>query len=222
MSWTPHPPSGEKNAGAKNFSPLQCHHSAKMSFNPEIHRRRSIRLIGYDYTSAGAYFITICASGKECLFGAVENGQMRLNDAGHIAEQCWRDIPLHFPHAALDEFAVMPNHVHGIVVLDHFRIGTACRAPTKMATTEQFGRPVAGSISTVVRSFKSAVTHHRNKLHGTIGEKIWQRNFYEHIIRNETELNGIREYIQNNPAQWELDDLHVLLQAESASTCPPA
>ena len=182
-----------------------------MSFNPEIHRRRSIRLPGYDYTSAGAYFITICASGKECLFGAVENGQMRLNDAGQIAAQCWHDIPLHFPHAELDEWVVMPNHVHGIVVLDHCRRGTACRAPTAMATAEQFGRPVAGSISTVVRSFKSAVTHHLNKLHGAVGEKIWQRNFYEHIIRNETELHGIREYIQNNPAKWELDDLHVAI-----------
>ncbi|MGR0481861.1 MAG: hypothetical protein ACTFAL_10800 [Candidatus Electronema sp. V4] len=85
--------------------------------------RRSIRLPGYDYTSAGAYFITICASGKECLFGAVENGQMRLNDAGQIAAKCWHDIPLHFPHAELDECVVMPNHVHGIVMIDDGKVG---------------------------------------------------------------------------------------------------
>ncbi len=98
-----------------------------MSFNPKIHHRRSIRLPDYDYTSAGAYFITICASGKECLFGAVENGQIRLNDAERIAAQCWRDIPLHFPHAALDEFVVMPNHVHGIIMIDDGKVDTVVR-----------------------------------------------------------------------------------------------
>jgi REP element-mobilizing transposase RayT len=174
-----------------------------MPFNPDIHHRRSIRLPGYDYTTHGAYFITVCAKERQCLFGVVENGQMRMNEAGRVAEQCWNDIPAHFPHAVLDEMVVMPNHVHGIVWINGR--GTACRTPTM----EQFGQPVSGSISTIVRSFKSAVTKHINELHGVSGNTIWQRNFYERIIRNETELNGIREYIRSNPALWATDDLHV-------------
>ncbi len=172
----------------------------KMSFNSKIHRRRSIRLPGYDYTSAGVYFITICASGKECLFGVVENGQMRLNDAGRIAAQCWHDIPLHFPHAELDEWVVMPNHVHGIVMIDDGKVGAKNFSPL---------HGTSKTISSIVRGFKIGVTKwmRQNKsIH-----QVWQRNFYEHIIRNETELHGIREYIQNNPAKWELDELHVAI-----------
>jgi REP element-mobilizing transposase RayT len=178
-----------------------------MTFNPDIHHRRSIRLPGYDYTSAGAYFITICTHNRQCLFGAIDNGQMGMNEVGRIAEQCWYEIPAHFPHAALDAMAVMPNHVHGIIWINGR--DTACRVPTM----EQFGKPVSGSVSTMIRSFKSAVTKHINLLRGT---PVWQRNFYERIIRDENELNGIRDYIQNNPAQWEQDDLHPLL-SHSAS-----
>lgn len=174
-----------------------------MPFNPDIHHRRSLRLLGYDYTSAGAYFVTICTQRKECLFGEIADGVMRLNEAGRVAEQCWREIPTHFPHTELDEWVVMPNHVHGIIWINGR--DTACRVPTM----EQFGKPVSGSVSTIIRSFKSAVTKHINILHNTPGENIWQRNFYERIIRDEAELNGIREYIHSNPALWETDDLHV-------------
>jgi putative transposase len=190
---------------------LLLYATANMSFNPELHRRRSIRLPGYDYTSTGAYFITICTSGKECLFGMVENGQMRINDAGRIVAQCWLDIPLHFPHAILDECVVMPNHVHGIVMIDDGKVGAKNFSPL---------RGTSKTIGSIVRGFKIGVTKWMRQ--NTSIHQVWQRNFYEHIIRNETELNGIREYIQNNPARWELDDLHVFLQAESASTCPPA
>jgi len=88
-----------------------------MKYNPDIHHRRSIRLRDYDYSQAGAYFITICAHNRECLFGEIADGAMRLNAAGEIAMQCWQEIPLHFPHSALDEWVIMPNHLHGIVVL---------------------------------------------------------------------------------------------------------
>ncbi|MCP9448033.1 MAG: hypothetical protein NNA22_10760, partial [Nitrospira sp.] len=132
----------------------------QMRNNPYGHgmpcpNRRSIRLKGYDYSQAGAYFVTVCTQDRTCLFGDVADGEMRLNDAGGIARQCWFDIPAHFPNASLDEFIVMPNHVHGIIVVDGR--GTACRAPT-----EQFGRPVTGSIPTIIRSFKSAVTKQIN------------------------------------------------------------
>ncbi|MFZ0612076.1 MAG: hypothetical protein WAM73_07560 [Desulfobacterales bacterium] len=116
-------------------------------------RRRSIRLRGYDYSRAGAYFVTICTRNQECLFGDIADEKMQLNGAGHAAAQCWHVIPDHFPYAELDAFVVMPSHIHGIVVIANGR-GTACRAPTM----EQFGRPVSGSIPTVIRSFKSAAT----------------------------------------------------------------
>ena len=166
--------------------------------NPD---RRSIRLQGYDYSQAGAYAVTICTHNRDCLFGEIAGGKMVLNHAGHAALQCWQAIPDHFPHAELDAFVMMPNHVHGIVVIADRR-GTACRAPTQV---EQFGHPVAGSIPTVIRSFKSAVTKRINEIRNTPGAKVWQRNYYEHIIRDEGELKRMREYITNNPVQWELD-----------------
>ncbi len=89
-----------------------------MKYDPQKHHRRSIRLKGYDYSQAGAYFVTICTQNRECLFGDIVDGEMMLNDAGQMVEQCWYDIPLHFPHAGLDEFVVMPNHIHGIVVIN--------------------------------------------------------------------------------------------------------
>ena len=97
--------------GAKNFSPLQD------GAIPPQRNRRSIRLQGYDYSQAGAYFVAFCTHNRECLFGEIVNGEMRLNDAGNIAGQCWDDIPIHFPHVDRDECVVMPNHIHGIVVI---------------------------------------------------------------------------------------------------------
>lgn len=170
--------------------------------NPERHHRRSIRLSGYDYTRAGAYFVTICTWGRACLFGNVIDETMQLNDVGRAVLMCWEQIPRHFPRVELDEFVVMPNHVHGILVLavDTDR-GTACRAPTM----ERFGKPVARSLPTIVRSFKSAASKRVNELVGVSGAPIWQRNYHEHIIRNEQALNAIRQYIQDNPSQWALD-----------------
>lgn len=110
-----------------------------MPFNRDIHRRRSIRLPGYDYTSAGAYFITICTQNRQCLFGAIDNGQMRMNEAGRIAEQCWREIPAHFPHTELDELVVMPNHVHGIVWIHGGDVGAErFFAPTRHIKDDWF------------------------------------------------------------------------------------
>ena len=165
--------------------------------------RRSIRLQGYDYSQGGAYFLTICTLKRECLFGEIVEEEILLNDWGQVTQRCWHDIPAHFPQVELDAFVVMPNHIHGIMVIDK---GTACRAPTG----EQFGRPVPGSIPTIVRSFKAAVTKGINAYRQTPGEKLWQRNYWEHIIRNDREMNHIREYVQNNSAQWETDKLHPL------------
>ena len=168
-----------------------------VAFDPDRHHRRSIRLPAFDYASPGAYFVTVCTYGRRRLFGEVAAGEMRLNPFGLVAEECWRAIPDHFGHVALDAFVVMPNHIHGIIVLVEARHA----APRQ----EFFGKPVAGSISTIVRSFKSAATRCINEMQGAPGAAIWQRNYYEHIIRDETDWSRIREYIQMNPARWQED-----------------
>lgn len=162
--------------------------------------RRSIRLKGHDYSQPGYYFITICTQNRRCQFGRMVNAAFVMNDVGQVVQQCWNDIPLHFPHMKLDVFVVMPNHIHGILLIVH--------RPADSMGTEQFGKPVPGSISTIIRSFKSAVTRHINNLRQTPGARLWQRNYWEHIVRNENELNRIREYIVRNPQNWEMDRLN--------------
>lgn len=169
-----------------------------MKYVPGRFYRRSIRLKGYDYSRAGSYFVTICTQNRECLFGEIKDGAMSLNNAGQIVAEEWMKSADIRNGIELDEFVVMPNHLHGIIVICK---GTARRAPT----AEQFGAPVAGSLPTIIRSFKSAIAKRVNKMRQTPGAKLWQRNYYEHIIRNENELHGIRQYIVNNPSKWGYD-----------------
>jgi len=165
--------------------------------------RRSLRLQDHDYSQAGAYFVTICTQKKACILGEITNGEMRLNKFGNIVKKCLIEIAGHFSNAEIDAFVVMPNHTHGIVsIVDNCR-GTACRAPTEMI--ERFGKPTACSLPTIVRSFKSAATKRINASRKTPGAPIWQRNYYEHIIRNEADLNEIRQYILDNPVKWDVD-----------------
>ncbi|MEH2416685.1 transposase [Nostoc sp.] len=169
-----------------------------MSYNPQIHHRRSIRLKDYDYTQEGAYFITICTKHRQCIFGDIKQGQMKLNFIGTIACEYWKEISQHFPHIQLDVFVIMPNHIHGILWISH----------TIMRENEprKYGKMVAGSIPCVIRSYKSAVTKKINEICNQKGiSSVWQINFYEHINRNEQSLEEIRKYIINNPLQWEND-----------------
>ncbi len=156
--------------------------------------RRSIRLPGYDYSSPGAYFVTICTFRRACLFGEISGGEMHLSPLGKVAKQEWLRLPARFPLIQLDDFVVMPNHEHGIIVIQDTGPGTLIR--------EGFGHPVAHSLATIVRSYKAAVT-----LKANIPNRIWQDNFWERIIRGESELNAIRQYIQTNPASWPEDRL---------------
>lgn len=173
-----------------------------MPYDPEKHHRRSIRLKGYDYTQPGTYHITLCTKARQCLFGDVVKGEMRLNSLGYIAFTCWQAIPNHFPHVELDAFVIMPNHLHGILVITDAIVGTQqCCVPT----VEQFGKPVAGSIPTVIRSYKGAVSKCINVICNTKSISIWQRNYYEHISRDQQSLGNIRQYILENPARWEDD-----------------
>jgi len=182
-----------------------------MKYNPEIHHRRSIRLKGYDYTQPGAYFVTFCAYQRLHLFGEVVNGEVILNGRGKIARDEWFKTAELRPYVKLyeDEFVIMPNHGHGIIwIVDEVDEGRPVgirrrRIPTD--NIEKFGKPVKGSIPTIVRAYKSAVTYAVNKLENQRGAVLWQKNYYEHIIRNERELNNITQYIRNNPLNWQLD-----------------
>ena len=185
-----------------------------MPYDPEQHDRRSIRLPEYDYGQPGAYFITVCTQGRMCLFGDVVRGRMRLNAHGRIVAEEWHRTERIRDHVALDAFVVMPNHVHGIIGITvdpdghgpNERRGTARRAPT--GTNRRFGQPRPGSLPTIVRAFKSAATRRINQHRGTPGASVWQRNYYEHIVRGRRDLERIRRYIRTNPARWHRDRNH--------------
>lgn len=238
-----------------------------MIYNPDIHHRRSIRLKEFDYSSVGAYFVTVCVQGRECLFGEIRDGKMGLNDAGRMVNQWWLKLPEKFPHAALDEYVIMPNHFHGIIFLNHCindigRRGEPCVRPDfhvrhrhdvlpdfhvqpgldvlpdthpekdgikntgdhkNVGDNQKAGdhpnrgdhkdRPYGthiDSLGRVVQAFKSLTTveyirgvKERNwpPFHG----RLWQRNYYERVIRSDAEISAIREYICFNPSKWSSD-----------------
>src|SRR4030042_7139704 len=150
-------------------------------YHPDIHRRRSIRLKHYDYSSAGAYFVTIGTKNRECLFGEVSDGQIVLIDAGRVADKCWYDIAAHFSHVELDACIIMPNHVHGIITI----VGAGLALPK----SNQGAASSAPTLGDIIRVFKSISSIKVNGILGRTGISLWQRNYYEHIIRNDVELN---------------------------------
>ena len=175
-----------------------------MAYDPTHPKRQSIRLSGYDYSSPGAYFITICTHRHECLFGNIVAGKMGLNDAGRTDQACWNEIPDHFPQVSLDAFVVMPNHVHGIFFIVEAPIVRA--KDLSPLQTAQRPRGTSKTIGSVIRGFKIGVTKWVRK--NTAIRKVWQRNYWEHIVRSEPKLNGLREYIRSNPVRWTLDRLY--------------
>jgi putative transposase len=181
-------------------------------FDPGKHHRRSIRLPNYDYSQPGAYYVTIVTWHRECLFGEVRDKEMVLSRFGLVATQQWEKLPKRFPNTDLGAFVIMPNHMHGIIIIDAGR-GTAGNRddlhgePARRAPTyEQFQNPVKGSIPTMIRSYKSAVSYRINLIRGTQDVPVWQRNYYEHIIRNERDLQSKTDYINANPLLWSQDD----------------
>ncbi|NOX25421.1 MAG: transposase [Deltaproteobacteria bacterium] len=164
-----------------------------MKCDLEKHNRRVIRLPGYDYSNAGAYFVTICTWDKECWFGKIIDGEMVLNKAGIMVENVWNDLLNHYSHMQLDQSTIMPNHFHGIIML-HDDV-----TPAPAASPKRHGLPE------IIRGFKTFAARRINEMRHTQGTKLWQRNYYEHIVRNENELHDIRKYIQENPLKWELD-----------------
>lgn len=166
------------------------------NYNPDKHHRRSIRLEGYDYSQEGLYFITICCQDRASLFGMVQNNEMVLNEAGKIASQCWEAIPEHFLNVILHEYVIMPNHVHGILEI----INAEAKDISSLSSHPKGTSKTVGSI---VRGFKIGVTKWMRQ--NTLVYHVWQRNYYENIIRNDGAYNTISNYIKNNPANWDSD-----------------
>ncbi len=164
------------------------------AYNPAIHHRKSIRLKGYDYAQEGFYFITICCQDRAQLFGKIEGTQLILNECGEIAHKCWLEIPEHFPNVALHDHIIMPNHVHGIIEIkfksNHIEKRVLPRSPSK-------------TVGSIVRGFKIGVTKWMRQ--NTNVYKVWQRNYFDNIIRNEQSFDRISDYIRNNPKKWSED-----------------
>ncbi len=164
----------------------------------------------YDYSQAGAYFVTVCVHARKCLFGEVIDGELQLDDHGKIVTTCWHNLSFHYPAIILDAFVVMPNHVHGIIIL----VGAGSPRPHRELVAEE----VKGgetpplqeiqkklTLGQIIGYFKWQSTKRINELRGIISGQVWQRGYYEHVIRDDQSLNRIREYIATNPQRWHLD-----------------
>ncbi|MBN1294947.1 MAG: transposase [Candidatus Latescibacteria bacterium] len=175
-------------------------------YNPDHHNRRSIRLTGYDYSQTGTYFITICTQDKECLFGELEDNKMVFNHTGRIVKDSWLWLSTQYEYIELDEYVVMPNHLHGILLItDNSMKSThgigSSRGGSRTAPTNARRK----SVGRLVGAFKTISTKHINEIRNTPGLKLWQRNYYEHIIRNDGDLHRVRQYIIDNPMNWNHD-----------------
>ena len=183
-----------------------------MAFDRSKHHRRSIRLKGYDYRQAGLYFVTICVQGGRNLLGDVVEGKMVIDDLGRIVEEEWLRMAELRANVELDTYVVMPNHFHGIVWITSTGLINQTRTLINQTPTDgdpvverEYGKPLAGSLGSIIGVYKAAVTRRVNLLSDTPTGSFWQRNYYEHIIRNEQSLDTIRQYVENNPASWKQD-----------------
>ena len=167
-------------------------------------KRKSLRLNGYDYSQAGAYFVTICAQARKSLFGEVLGDEMYLIEYGRIVKGGWQELPSQYLSTQLDYFTVMPNHVHGII----FLVGAGSPRPEIPSFQVGGGTPPLQQIpnlSAIIGYFKFHSTKRINEIRHTPGAKVWQRGFYDHVIRDDESLNRIRNYIFTNPIRWHLD-----------------
>ncbi|OGR07662.1 MAG: hypothetical protein A2511_16940 [Deltaproteobacteria bacterium RIFOXYD12_FULL_50_9] len=216
-----------------------------MRFDPDLHHRRSIRIKGYDYAEVGAYFVTICSQGREGVFGEIVDSEMQMNEAGRMVEAVWQGLSDRYPQLCIDEFVVMPNHFHGIVVICYQRgkTGPELGMPTQNIGPNFNGRrgepcvrPIChgvdqegeqdnkgehevrpyrsgtgeNTVGRIVQAFKSLTTNAYIRGVKALGwqpfpGRLWQRNYYERIIRNESELHKARQYIVENPMKWDCD-----------------
>jgi len=173
-------------------------------YEPHLHHRRSIRLRGYDYTQDGAYFVTLCTRDRVCLFGDISNGEMRLNKFGRMCAATWTWLGDRYDFVELDVWIVMPNHFHGILVITDGTGGSG-RGGSRTAPTMASAAAKRKPLGRLIGAFKTVCTKRINLMRGTPGAMVWQRNYYEHIIRDEPSMLRIRDYITTNPACWAED-----------------
>ena len=193
-----------------------------MKDDPKIPYRRSIRLKTYDYTHTGAYFVTLCTQDRKCMFGEIVDGEIHLNDVGQAIQWIWNALPERFPNIQLDQYAIMPNHLHGIIILartdyfahqdsyvakvpdrfkQHMQAGAINRAPTKVPSPHQAGAiHCAPTLGEIIRTFKALTTRYLRA--AGVSDFAWQGSYFEHVIRNEDDLDRIQQYIIDNPTHW--------------------
>ncbi len=184
-------------------------------YDPNRHHRRSIRLEGYDYASAGAYFVTLVTQGRECLFGEVKDGEMEENHYGRIVSETWQWLASQYSYVVVDAFTVMPNHLHGILIIldDGLGRGGSRTAPTSVGMFAYNGSEHLNSdkplrpkpLGRLIGAFKTVSAKVINKTRDVPGAPVWQRNYYEHIIRDQASPDRISQYISDNPARWAED-----------------
>ncbi len=199
-----------------------------MKDNSKKHQRKSIRLSEYDYSFSNWYYTTICTHGRKNLFGKINNDKMILNELGDVVEEEWVRTKEIRKNVDLDFYVIMPNHLHGIIIIEQSIEGAGAtrriepkdlqsrgelNSPNKddsrriqYAPTKNNFKSPSHSLGAIVRGFKSSVTKRLREISGNSELMIWQRNYYEHIIRNEIDLQNIREYITLNPIKWEIDE----------------
>ncbi len=181
-----------------------------------LRNRRTIRLKEYNYAQTGAYFVTVCVQERKCFFGNIINGQIILNGAGRMIENNWHNLSQRFANIELDEFIIMPNHLHGVIKIIVGAPLVGAQKKDNMVAENNVGagtRP-APTLGDMIGVFKSITTNEyirnvKNNDWQPFNKRLWQRNFYEHIIRDENDLNRVREYIITNPAKWEEDKYYL-------------
>jgi putative transposase len=167
--------------------------------------RRSIRLPGFDYSRPGNYFITICADERRCIFGRIDKSVTVLTGIGEVVNKCWREIPQHFPGVEIESYIVMPNHLHGILGIAA-KFSNAFSQASLVQTAESFGKPVGKSVPTIIRSFKAAVTKRVRESGLLAGDPVWQRGYFERVLRDGREFVNATDYIIKNPSRWAFDE----------------
>jgi REP element-mobilizing transposase RayT len=191
-----------------------------MTYDPRLHHRRSIRLPGYDYAQPGAYFVTLVAWHRACLFSEIVDGEVHLSPGGQVVWRLWHALPSHAPHLHLGACVIMPNHLHGILWIvedpgkgEAFSLwenASPLRGSPRRENASPQQRPNGtqpGSLGAAIQSLKSVSTRQINQLRGTPGAPVWQRNYYERIVRDQAALERITAYILNNPRRWMEDQL---------------
>ncbi len=182
-----------------------------MLYDPDAHHRRSIRLRDYDYAQMGAYFVTLCVYDRECLLGEIAAGEVRLSTYGEIVDREWKRTSSLRPQVDLDLYAIMPNHFHAIFVITGDApdsVGAYCNTPLQKPTTPPEFRSPSQTVGAIVRGFKATTTKQVNILRKTPCAPFWQRDYWEHVIRDDADLERLRDYIEGNPGKWAEDQYH--------------